>query len=314
MKGFISTRLHPLTALLLLTGFVIAGFFVGMFLSMVLVKVLFGYGMVEMQQLLQNPTDYPEGRQALLVYQGVTMVCGFALGALAFIKFNKGDVGEYLSPKTQVPFNALLLSAVLIILIMPANSWLIEWNVNFQFPAFLKEMEAGMKAKEEQLKVLTEYLTKFDSLGALLFGMVIIAVLPAICEELLFRGVLQQELIRWFKNPHVGIILASFIFGAIHFQFYGLFPRMALGMVLGYLYYWSKNIWVPIVGHFMNNGFTLLFLYLHQQGQVDVKVESTEAMPWYWSLGSVVISAFVLYVLHKGYNQVTHPAVNEDRF
>ncbi|QHL88311.1 CPBP family intramembrane metalloprotease [Nibribacter ruber] len=314
MKGFIHPRLHPFVSLLLLTVFVIAGLFVGMFLAMVVNKALYGYGMMQMTEILQSPTDFPEGRQAMLLYQAITHLGGFTLGTLAFLKFNAQAPFSFLSPRTHVPAGLLLMSALLIVLIMPANSWLIEWNVNFKFPEFLRAFEQDAKATEERLRVLTEYLTRFETVGSLIFGLVVVAVIPAIGEELVFRGVAQQELARWFKNPHVGIWLAAFLFGAVHFQFYGFFPRMALGAVLGYLYLWSKNIWVPIVGHFMNNGFTVLFLYLHQRGTVDVEIESTEAMPWYWSLGSVVLSGAVLYVLQKGYNQVSQPAVNEDRF
>jgi len=152
--------------------------------------------------------------------------------------------------------------------------------------------------------VLTQYLTQFNSVGAMLFGVLIVAVIPAIGEELVFRGVLQQELMRWARNPHVGIWVASFVFGAIHLQFYGFFPRMALGIVLGYLYYWSGNIWVPILGHFLNNGFTVFMLYLQQRGAIELDVESTDATTWPISLLSLVLSAAVLYVLRNAFRKL----------
>ncbi|WP_192822410.1 CPBP family intramembrane glutamic endopeptidase [Rufibacter sp. LB8] len=307
MKGFISPRLHPFVSLMLLTGFVMAGMLIGMFLATVALKLGFGYGLQQITEVMQTPLDYPDGRQALLVYQAITHFVGFTVGPAAFLYFNAHYPVDYLSPRPSVPVVLLLASAVLIVLIMPANSWLIDWNANVKFPEFLQAFEKEAKETEERLKVLTQYLTKFDSVGAMLLGVLIVAIIPAIGEELLFRGVVQQELIRWFRNPHVGIWLAAFLFGAIHFQFYGFFPRMILGVVLGYLYFWSKNIWVPIAGHFMNNGFTVFILYLQQRGSIQLDIESTEASPWYLSLVSLVISLAVMFGLHKAFRRLPMP-------
>jgi len=304
MKGFMPPRPHPFVSILYLAAFVVLGMMVGMFLAMVVLEMGFGYGMQEVAQIMQNPADFPEGRNALLVYQGLTHVFGFTFGVLALFKLTNKFPNEYLSSKPSVPLALLLLSGLVIITIMPANSWLIEWNATFNFPDFLEGFERQAKETEERLKVLTQYLTQFNSVGAMLFGVLIVAVIPAIGEELVFRGVLQQELIRWAKNPHVGIWVAAFVFGAIHMQFYGFFPRMALGVVLGYLYYWSGNIWVPILGHFMNNGFTVFVLYLQQRGTVEIDIESTDATTWPLSLLSLFISAAILYVLRNAFRQL----------
>ncbi|MFC6996722.1 CPBP family intramembrane glutamic endopeptidase [Rufibacter roseus] len=309
MKGFMPQRLHPLMSILLLIAFVAMGMLIGMFAATVALKLGFGYSLDQVAQIMQTPTDFPEGRNALLIYQGITHLFGFTLSALVLTKITSRFPENFLSPRPSVPLGLLLLSGLLIVLIMPANSWLIEWNANFKFPDFLEWFEKGAKETEERLKVLTQYLTQFDSVGAMLFGILIIAVLPAIGEELVFRGVLQQELIRWSKNHHVGIWVAGFLFGAIHMQFYGFFPRMALGVVLGYLYFWSGNIWVPILGHFMNNGFTVLMLYLQQQGAIEIDVESTDATTWPISLASLLISAAVLYFLRNTYRRL--PSVPE---
>lgn len=311
MKGFLSARPHPLVSLLWLLAFVAMGMMVGMFLAMVVLKLAFGYGLESVASIMQNPTNYPNGQNALLLYQGMTHFFGFTVGVLALLKILKNYPANYLSPRPEVPSGLLLLSGLLIIFIMPANSWLIEGNANFDFPDFLKGFELQAKETEERLKVLTQYLTQFNSVGALLMGLLIIAVIPAIGEELVFRGVLQQELSRWFKNPHVGIWVAGFIFGAIHLQFYGFLPRMALGVVLGYLYYWSGNIWVPIVGHFMNNGFTVFMLYLQQRGTIALDIESTDATTWPISLFSLVLSLGILYILRNAFQKL--PPVAKDQ-
>ena len=178
---------------------------------------------------------------------------------------------------------------------------------------FLAGFESWAKAKEEALKKLTEYLTRFGSLGEFLLGLLVFGLIPAVGEELVFRGVIQRQFIRWFQNPHVGIWVTALIFGAIHLQFYGMLPRTLLGALLGYLYWWSGNIWVPILGHFINNGFTVLMMYLLQRQVVDFDLDNTEAMPLPSILFSLAASGALLYFLQgqfrawRALQQLRHP-------
>ena len=129
------------------------------------------------------------------------------------------------------------------------------------------------------MKVLTEFLTDFDSTGYFILAIFVIAVIPGIGEELLFRGFLQNILRRIFKNDHVAIWTAAIVFSAIHFQFYGFIPRVLLGALFGYLYVWTGNLLIPICAHFINNSVSLIALYIYQKGLTDIDVESTEALP-----------------------------------
>ncbi|MCK5209782.1 MAG: CPBP family intramembrane metalloprotease, partial [Cyclobacteriaceae bacterium] len=129
------------------------------------------------------------------------------------------------------------------------------------------------------MKVLTEYLTEFDSGGYFILAIIVIAVIPGVGEELLFRGFIQNILKRIFKNDHIAIWVAAILFSAIHFQFYGFIPRMLLGALFGYLYVWTGNLLIPIVAHFLNNSISLFALYIYQKGLIDIDVESTEALP-----------------------------------
>ena len=129
------------------------------------------------------------------------------------------------------------------------------------------------------MKVLTEFLTEFESPGYFILAIVVIAVIPGVGEELLFRGFLQNILKRIFKNDHIAIWIAAILFSAIHFQFYGFIPRMLLGALFGYLYVWTGNLLIPIIAHFLNNSISLIALYIYQKGLIDIDVESTEALP-----------------------------------
>jgi membrane protease YdiL (CAAX protease family) len=141
--------------------------------------------------------------------------------------------------------------------------------------------------------------------------MVVFAVLPAIGEELAFRGIVQNELHRWWKNPHVAIWVAAIIFGVIHMQFYGVVPRIMLGVLFGYLYWWSGNIWVPIIGHFINNGFMVLMMFLAQRRAVNINVESTEPESLTLSLLSLVLTAVLLYGLYAAFSRLPKPVEEE---
>jgi len=105
----------------------------------------------------------------------------------------------------------------------------------------------------------------------LLINIVIMAFLPAIFEEFLFRGTLQPLFTKWFANKHVAIIVTAFIFSAIHFQFYGFIPRFLLGIYLGYLLVWSQSLWLPIIAHFMHNATSLIFDYGAQRRGIDLE-------------------------------------------
>ena len=156
---------------------------------------------------------------------------------------------------------------------LPVTNQLTTWNEAMKLPAAFESLEALMQQMEEMAGDLTERMLQVDTLGGLLFNLVVIALIPAIGEELTFRSVIQQWLVKVVKNPHVGIVLASAVFSFIHFQFYGFFPRMFLGMILGYLFYYSGSVWVSILMHFINNGSAVLIAYLEHKGIIETSAE-----------------------------------------
>ncbi|QCR24097.1 CPBP family intramembrane glutamic endopeptidase [Pontibacter sp. SGAir0037] len=304
MKGFISKEVHPFFVLLLLIAFVFGGAFVATFFYSILGDALFGIGIFDLAKALDEPAAYPNTRNALMFYQGIVSFFMFIVAPLLLISSLKYNVDRYLNWKTAPTIGLVLLSGLLIILIMPANSLIIDWNANVNFPESMKGFEEWAREKESFAAELTKLLAKLSSVPELLVGLLVIAVIPAIGEELVFRGVAQRQFHRWTGNGHIAIWIAAFAFSAIHNQFFGFFPRMILGALFGYLYMWSGRISVPIIAHFVNNGFQVLMLYLYQAGQVDMDLESTESMPWYSVLISVVLSAGVIYYLYKQFSAV----------
>ncbi len=186
----------------------------------------------------------------------------------------------------------ILIGATLMFVSLPVTNQLTAWNEAMDFSTVFEKLEEYLKSLEEAAQAATEKMLKADHLGGLLFNLLIIALIPAVGEELTFRGVLQQGLSRRM-NPHVAIILAAGIFSFIHFQFYGFLPRMFLGILLGYMFYVSGSLWTSILMHFVNNGTAVVLYYLNDKGIINVDVDHFGAMP----PTMVVISAAVTIAL-----------------
>ena len=148
----------------------------------------------------------------------------------------------------------ILLVFAIMIMVNPFISYIYEWNMSFNLPDW-------MVLYEERAKYVTEYFLKMNNITDLIFNILILAAVPAIGEELLFRGYLQQKFCSWFANHHIAIIVSAFLFSAIHMQFHGFLPRFILGLLLGYFFYWSKSIWVPVIAHFINNTVAIIVFY-----------------------------------------------------
>jgi membrane protease YdiL (CAAX protease family) len=130
-----------------------------------------------------------------------------------------------------------------------------------------------------------------------LLAMLVMALAPAIFEEVLFRGSFQQVFVGWTKNAWAGIIITSILFSAIHFSFFGFLPRIALGLILGLIFFYTNNLWLSILLHFLNNGFVVTQLYiLTAQGKSIDKVMD-ETMPIWWGIIALVILVVLFRLL-----------------
>ncbi len=194
----------------------------------------------------------------------------------------------------------VLLTIALMLIINPFVSYLLQWNQALVLPEFLESIQIWMEASEQKAMQITEAFLQMQTSSDLVINLFLIALIPAIGEELLFRGVLQQILAKWTGKIHLAIFISGFLFSAIHLQFFGFLPRLILGLVLGYMFYWSKNLWLPILAHFTNNALAVIFSYqlVAQKVQVDLL---NEEIPVNFSaaLISFFAVALLMYLLHK---------------
>ncbi len=174
----------------------------------------------------------------------------------------------------QKPVQSVSLLVMLIMwAAIPAINLLGSLNQQVQLPESMAGLEATLKAMEAEAEVLTERLLTMNTVGELLFTIGLVALIPAVGEELFFRGTIQK-LIHSKWGPHAAVWLTALIFSAIHFQFYGFVPRMMLGALMGYLLVWSGSLWYPIVAHFVNNATVVFFYYADQRGWIHFDLES----------------------------------------
>ncbi|MCI0921574.1 CPBP family intramembrane glutamic endopeptidase [Sphingobacterium rhinopitheci] len=221
-----------------------------------------------------------------------------------------GSLGTFLLPalllKRIEPYNDyfpmqtkglpifLSLAALLLIAFMPMMQWIGEVNMNMSFPPDLKGLESWMRMKEDDMAALTKDIVMVDSWTLLFVNLFAIAVVPAIAEEYYFRGSLMNIVARVVKNKHITIWITAIIFSAIHVQFFGFVPRMILGAFFGYMLLWSQNIWVPIMGHFINNGAAVvLSFYYARQGKTYEELQASEGYSIIVYLGSFILTGII---------------------
>lgn len=193
--------------------------------------------------------EYPEdiARRFFRTTAAIHQISTFLLPCLFFWWFFKRKEGTDYFNITRLPLSRVLIFSSLIFMASMPMVGLSAWlNQLLPLPEWATNVEA------DTAEIIEKLLSVNTSIEWLL-NLLVIAAIPAVSEELFFRGIVQTKLVAYFKNPHWAIWLGAVFFSAFHFQFEGFFPRIVLGAVLGYLYYWSINLWIPIILHFFNN-------------------------------------------------------------
>lgn len=199
------------------------------------------------------------------------------------------------------PFSKDVLLAIIIMFsAVPAINLLGEINHAIHFPESFSWIENQLIDMEKRAEDLTLRMLDVDTVGGLLINLGLIAIIPAIGEELFFRGILQQILQNKVK-AHAAVWITAIIFSAIHFQFFGFIPRMLMGALLGYLFLWTGNIWVPVAAHFTNNAAAVLYYYFKGDGaQQALDLENIGKSETYFAgIISMVLVAVLIYYFRR---------------
>ncbi len=279
----------PALQILYLFLFAIVGLIVFAVIGLGIVFVT--QGMAGVRAAALSDYSYISAFKILLVAQQIGLFLTPAI-LLAIVEGKKpSNFYGLKAPKAEL----LVLVTVLSISWMPIMGLSNELNQKMVFPSFLKGLESWMRAMEDNGAKATEAILQMKSISMLLVNLFVIAVVPAVCEEFIFRGALQRVIFRLKSNPHVAIWLSAFIFSAIHFQFFGFLPRLLLGAAFGYIYFWTGSIWYAVFAHFLNNGYAVVVAFYLQANNKSISSADEMNVPWY----GYIISAILTLVLFK---------------
>lgn len=229
----------------------IGGFFLYQFIGGMLTLVIFGFDL----------ESAPVNSLRLLTVAG--QVLFILLPALLFAKWIYGDVSDIILLKLPQYMELTLFSIGIIILIPLLQSYLYIQNYFIEYLAANSEMVNSFKNLFDSLNELVDKtygnLLMADSIPEMFLVIIVIAIVPSVCEEVMFRGYIQRSF-EFKMKPIWAILITAIFFGVYHFNPYGLFPLIVLGFYFGFAAYISKSLIVPIFLHFLNN-FGAVILY-----------------------------------------------------
>ncbi len=253
---------------------------------------------------MSSATLIAEENLALVkILQMVLSIGMFGVPPVIFIFLSKPRDWAFLKLKQAPSAGLSILTIGIIILAAPLIAWALELNQKMELPSSLENYFRDLQLSQEKL---LEALLAMRGVGDFAVNFLMIAVIPAVVEELLFRGVLQQLLEKSLQNIHVAVLLTGSFFSLIHFEFYGFFPRFIMGILLGYMFYWSRNLWLVILGHFIFNGLQLLLLYLYQLGRISYDINQMTAFPPLVTMISTLLLIGVVYLFDRAARQTAN--------
>ncbi len=263
-----STQLLFTALVILISGIAV------MVLSIALGWLIYGVNLTEMQNLIQD-TSNPKNLSILKFFQTLQSIGVFIIPPFIVAWFLNDHVSVFLRYNNKPDFKSVLFVIAIIYFSNPLINWLTEINSNLSLPEWMSSVEIWMQNSEDQATKITEAFLSTTSLTTLFSNIAMIGILPALGEELLFRGIIQQLFKKKFGNTHVAIWISAALFSALHMQFFGFLPRLVLGAMFGYMLEWSGTLWLPVIAHFVNNTTAVVAYYLMQKGLIGSGIDKT---------------------------------------
>lgn len=301
MPIYESKERHPFISLIYLLLLILVGSVIFTIIGFGLGILIYGFqGIAQYQEIFSGSVNN-DGLGFIKIIQTSSTIGMFIVPALVFARLESSNVSSYLHLDNRGQWILITVSIAVMFSSGPIIEWTVLMNKQMVLPEFLHGLQDWMLSKEKQLDRITKTLLIMNNFSSLLINLIMIAILPAIGEEFIFRGCFQNIFTRWAGNYHWGIWLAAILFSAIHAQFYGFIPRMLLGALFGYLLVWGRSIWLPVLAHFVNNAGAVITAYAYQlRGQSLDKLDQTEPVKWPVYLISAAMTALLLgYMYNK---------------
>jgi membrane protease YdiL (CAAX protease family) len=276
--------------LLCLTG---VGLVIG---SLISIFVALSYLHIPALQL-QDALSKTENANLSRAVQFISTLFAMALPAIIFSRIVNRKPFRYIGFNKAISGKQVFILIVVVIIALTLSAALSELN---EMIPISKSLEQSFKKMEEEYNKQVFAIANMKTMQDYIVSLIIIALLPAIFEEMLFRGCLQPVMINITKNAFAGILITAILFSALHASFYGFLSRLALGVILGYIFYYSKNLWLPIIFHFLHNALGVTELYvLSKKGLLNSNAMNEDTLPLYYGLIALAALYFAFRIFKK---------------
>jgi len=256
---------------LIICGFVITA------LGMALGWLIYGVNLTEIEHMMQDLTN-PENISILKFFQTVQAIGVFIIPPFIIAWLLSDQPITFLQINKKPNIQNVIIVFAIVIFANPLINWLNEINAKLSLPEWLNSIQVWMQNSENQANKITEAFLSTNSLASVIKNVIMIGILPAIGEELVFRGVVQKLFKKMYGNAHAAIWISAALFSALHLQFFGFLPRLVLGAIFGYMLEWSGTLWLPIIAHFVNNTTAVIAYSLTHKGLIGNELDKTGTM------------------------------------
>ena len=259
--------------------------------------LIYGVNTADIEHMMQDLSN-PENISILKFFQTVQAIGVFIIPPFIIAWMLSDKPMTYLQINKKPNIQDVIIVFAIVIFANPLINWLNEINAKLSLPEWLNSIQVWMQNSEDQANKITEAFLSTNSIASVLKNIIMIGILPAIGEELVFRGVVQQLFKKIYGNAHAAIWISAALFSAMHLQFFGFLPRMVLGAMFGYMLEWSGTLWLPVIAHFINNATAVIAYCLAHKGLIGNELDKTGT----WADGSfylVIVSLIFLFGLFR---------------
>jgi membrane protease YdiL (CAAX protease family) len=280
----------------ILLGLSILGFVISGFIGAVILTTASGGNLAGLKDALNDPKN----ADTLKWIQVISVLISMFLPALLTARMLNRKPFQLLGYQKDAEIKQVgIVVAIMFLSLFVAGSFG-YLNRAVPLPA---DWKAKFDAAEKSYADQVEMMVNLKSFGGYVVSLILLAFIPAVCEETLFRGGLQNFLTRATRSPWLAIIVVSILFSVVHFSFYGFLPRMFLGIMLGLIFYYTGNIWLSITGHFLNNALAVTAAYvIARQGKSVKEAMNEDIQAYYWGFLAIPILLLLFSVLRKNKN------------
>ncbi len=292
-------RIQYFADILMLIGFAIIGAIAFGTLGLLVCAPIFKLSIAEIFNQVQNGVN-SENIHLFKIYNLFVSIGTFVLSAFILIKIRNYNTLQFWQFNSPNHSRTKLYVPIIFVCIVILSAFLLQVNQSIPFPDFL---QSWLQSTKDTQKMMATFLT-METPAQLIVNLLLVAVAPAVCEEIFFRGTLQKLMICATGNMHIGIIATSFVFAAIHMNAMQIIPMFFIALVLGYLYQFTQSIWTSIALHFLNNGLAVLGVYYQNKNVLAKKLtEDTMDIPILSICIAAILLNLIFIILYKNYKK-----------